>query len=161
MRFVDTMIFIKWGQATPAEAFQTEEISLCGYILAKIRNGEEALISGLVKDEALIWFSRYKASRLSDFIRSLAALTNLKIVEPTLEDELEATRLYGRYPLGITDLINLSLMKRHGIHEIYSTDKGFEQVPAVKRVLEELKGESGYRDFIKRLKCSSKGIEQP
>jgi len=152
MRFVDTMIFIKWGQATPTEAFQNEEIYLCGYILNKIRNGEKALISGLVKDEALIWFSRYKASRLSDFIRSLTALTNIKIAEPTLEDEHEATKHYGRYPLGISDLINLSIMKRHDVNEIYTTDKGFEQVPAVKRVFEELKAESGYRNFIMKLK---------
>jgi predicted nucleic acid-binding protein len=151
MRFVDTMIFIKWGQATLAEALKNEEISICGYILTKIRNGEETLTSGLVKDEALIWFSRYKASRLSDFIRSLTALTHIKIAEPTLEDELEAAKLYGRSPLGISDLINLSIMKRHGVNEIYSTDKGFEQVPILKRVFEELKSEPGYHNFVTEL----------
>jgi predicted nucleic acid-binding protein len=152
MRFVDTMIFIKWGQATLTEALQNEEISTCGYIFTRIRNGEEALTSGLVKDEALIWFSRYRASRLSDFIRGLTALTHIKIAEPTLQDELEATKLYGRYPLGISDLINLSIMKRHGINEIYSADKGFEQVPTLKRIFEELKSEPGYHNFVKHLK---------
>jgi bifunctional DNA-binding transcriptional regulator/antitoxin component of YhaV-PrlF toxin-antitoxin module len=29
MRFVDTMIFIKWGQATLAEGLKNEEISIC------------------------------------------------------------------------------------------------------------------------------------
>jgi len=152
MRFVDTMVFIKWGQATLTEALQNEETSTCGYILTKIRDGEEALTSGLVKDEALIWFSRYRASRLSDFIRSLTALTHIKIAEPTLEDELEAAKLYGRYPLGISDLISLSIMKRHGVNEIYSADKGFEQVPTLKRVFEELRSELGYQDFITKLK---------
>ena len=152
MKFVDAMIFIRWGQATPLEALRNEEISLCGYILAKIRDGEEALTSGLVKDEALIWFSRYKASRLSDFVGGLAALTHLKMVEPTLEDELEATKLYGRYPLGISDLINLSIMRRHGVSEIYSTDRGFEHVPTVKRIFEDLKNEPGYHSFTLELK---------
>jgi predicted nucleic acid-binding protein len=152
MRFVDTMVFIKWGQATLTEALQNEETSTCGYILTKIRDGEEALTSGLVKDEALIWFSRYRASRLSDFIRSLTALTHIKIAEPTLEDELEAAKLYGRYPLGISDLISLSIMKRHGVNEIYSADKGFEQVSTLKRVFEELRSELGYQDFITKLK---------
>lgn len=152
MRFVDTTIFIKWGQATPTEAFQNEETALCGYILTKIRNGEEALTSGLVKDEALIWFSRYKASKLANFIRSLVALTHIRIIDPTLEDELEATKLYNQYPLGISALINLSIMKKHGVHEIYSMDKSFDQIPAVKRVFEELKSEPEYRDFIKQLK---------
>ena len=40
---------------------QDEEIFSCRFILTKIRNGEEALISGLVKDEALVCFSRYNA----------------------------------------------------------------------------------------------------
>lgn len=49
MRFVDTTIFVKWGQATLNEALSSDHISLCGYILAKIRDGEEALTSSLVK----------------------------------------------------------------------------------------------------------------
>lgn len=152
MRFVDTTIFIKWGRSTIEEALQNEEVSLCGYILAKIRDGEEALISSLVKDEALIWFSRYKASRLADFIQGLISLTRIKIMESTIDDELVAAKLYGQYTLGISDLINLSIMKKCGVHEIYSTDKGFDQVPAVRRVFEELKNESGYRDFVAKLK---------
>jgi len=152
MRFVDSTIFIKWGQATIAEAQKDENISLCGYILAKIRDGEEALTSSLVKDEVLIWLSRYKASRLGDFIRSLTALTHLKIVNPTFEDQLESTRTHGQYPLGISDLINLSIMKRLGVREIYSMDKGFDGIPDVKRILEELRIESGYSEFITTLR---------
>ena len=152
MRFVDSTIFIKWSQATIAEAQRDEKISLCGYVLAKIRNGEEALTSSLVKDEVLIWLSRYKASRLGDFIRSLTALTHLKIVNPTLQDELESAMTHGQYPLGISDLINLSIMKRYGVHEIYSMDKGFDGVPDVKRTLEELRNESEYNQFTEALR---------
>jgi predicted nucleic acid-binding protein len=152
MRFVDTIIFIKWGQAAPAEAAQDEKISLCGYILSKIRNGEEALTSTLTKDEALIWFSRYKASRLSDFVRSLTALTSMTITHPSLEDELEATQQYGQYPLGISDLINLSIMKRHRTSEIDTTDQGFEKVPTLKRIFEDLKKEPEYNRFVTKLK---------
>lgn len=155
MRFVDATIFVKWGHATLTEALVNEEISLCGYILANIRDGEEAITSSLVKDEALIWFSRYRASRLSDFIRSLTALTKIRIVHSTLEDELEATKLYSRFPLGVSDLINLSVMKRHGVNEIYSTDRGFDQVTSVRRVFEELKEQPGYEDFLKELKRRS------
>lgn len=151
MRFLDTAILIKWGSATIAEVSE-EDVSTCGYILAKIRNGEEAVMSTLVKDEALIWFSRYKSPRLSDFLRGLMALTSLKIVEPTIEDELEAIRLFGRYDLGISDLINLSIMRRLRIGEIYSLDKGFDKVPDVKRVFDELRLEEGYKSFIAQLK---------
>lgn len=152
MRFVDATIFIKWGQATLTEALRDEEISLCGYVLAKIRDGEDAVTSNLAKDEALIWFSRYKASSLSSFIRSLTALTKITIAHSTLEDELEAAKAYGRFPLGISDLINLSIMKRHAVNEVYSTDRGFDQVTSIRRVFEELKGEPEYNNFFIELK---------
>ncbi len=151
MRFLDATILIKWGSATIAEVFK-EDVSTCGYILDKIRDGEETITSTLVKDEVLIWFSRYKSSRLSDFLRSLMALTGLKIVEPTVEDELEATRLFGKYRLGISDLINLSIMRRLGIREVYSLDKGFDDVPDLKRVFDELRLEEGYKSFIAKFK---------
>lgn len=151
MRFLDATILVKWGSSTSTGALK-EDIATCGYILAKIRNGEEAVTSTLVKDEALIWFSRYKMSRLSDFLRSLMALTNLKVVEPTIEDELEAARLFGKYRLGVSDLVNLSIMKRLGIREIYSLDKGFDSVPGVKRIFDEVRLEEGYRSFIAYLK---------
>jgi len=161
MRFVDSSIFIKWGRSTVSEALQDAEVSLCGYILSKIKDGEETMTSSLVKDEVLIWFSRYQASRLEDFIRSLIALTHIEVVYPTLEDELEATRLYAKYPLGISDLINYSIMKRYDIHEIYSTDKGLDKVPEVKRVFEELKDEPQYHDFIAELGRRGHGLHNP
>ena len=135
------------GASTLSEGLSGEGVSFCGYILAKTRNGEEALTSSLVKDEVLIRFSRCKASRLNDFIRGFIALTNVKVVNPTLEDELKATKLHGRFPLGISDLINLSIMRRCGMREIYSLDKGFDGVPAVKRIFKELKGETGSRFY--------------
>ncbi|MBS7627071.1 hypothetical protein KEJ51_08600 [Candidatus Bathyarchaeota archaeon] len=53
--------------------------------------------------------------------------------------------------MGISDLINLSIMKRYGVHEVYSLDKGFDKVPGFRRIFEELKLESGYGDFLKEL----------
>lgn len=148
MRFVDTAIFVRWGQASAREALQNEEITICRYVLSKIKNGELAMTSSLVKDEALIWFSRYRSSRLVDFVKSLVALTNLQVINPSFEDEFQATELHGQYPIGISDMINFSLMKRHGVLEIYSTDRGFDEVPSIRRVFHELKEETGYTDFV-------------
>ncbi|MBO3800627.1 MAG: hypothetical protein FGF52_06230 [Candidatus Brockarchaeota archaeon] len=55
MRLLDATILIRWGSATIAEALN-EDTSTCGYILAKIRDGEEAVTSMLVKDKTPIWF---------------------------------------------------------------------------------------------------------
>ncbi|MEM2661395.1 MAG: hypothetical protein QXS74_08765, partial [Nitrososphaeria archaeon] len=51
-----------------------------------------------------------------------------------------------------SDLINLSIMRRLGIREIYSLDKGFDDIPDIKRVFDELRLEEGYKSFITSLK---------
>ncbi|MGB9727591.1 MAG: type II toxin-antitoxin system VapC family toxin, partial [Nitrososphaeria archaeon] len=80
------------------------------------------------------------------------SFANLKIVNPTLEDEEFAAENFGKYPLGISDLINLGVMKRLNIKEIVSSDRGFDMVPEVKRVFEELKNENGFKEFSERMR---------
>ena len=118
MFFVDATIFIKWISASPKTLSFEAALS-----------GIPALTTTLVKDEVLIWLSRYRASKLEQFLDSLKTLASLKIVAPLQRHEEEAVRMYGKYPLGISDLINLSVMKSYNINMIYSADKGFDSVP--------------------------------
>ncbi|RLE73662.1 MAG: hypothetical protein DRZ80_05920 [Thermoprotei archaeon] len=155
MRFVDSTIFIKWVSASKKRLKIDEAIS--GYVLHKISRGEAALTTTLVKDKVLIWLSRYKASRLTRFLEAFKSLISLKLVAPTLEHEEKAAEMYGRYSLGISDLINLAVMKSYGITEIYSSDKGFDQIPWVKRIFENLTEESEFKEFLDTLKL--KGIK--
>ncbi|MBC7092247.1 MAG: type II toxin-antitoxin system VapC family toxin [Nitrososphaeria archaeon] len=148
--FIDATIFIKWMLADKNNF--TLETALSGYVLEKINRGYTAYTTSLVKDEILIWLSRYKTSKIMNFIFSLRALTNLKIVNPTLEDEEFAAENFGKYPLGISDLINLGVMKRLNIKEVVSSDRGFDTVPEVKRVFEELKNEKGFKEFSERMR---------
>ncbi|RLF13452.1 MAG: hypothetical protein DRJ66_07820 [Thermoprotei archaeon] len=155
MFFVDATIFIKWVSASPkALSF---EAALSGYVLYKISRGTPALTTTLVKDEVMIWLSRYRASKLEQFLKSLKALASLKIVAPLQKHEEEAVKMYGKYPLGISDLINLSVMKSYNIKVIYSTDKGFDSVPWVKRIFKELAQEGEFTEFLSMLK--DKGVK--
>ena len=155
MRFVDSTIFIKWVSASKKRLKIDGAIS--GYVLHKISRGEAALTTTLVKDKVLIWLSRYNASRLTRFLEAFKSLISLKLVAPTLEHEEKAAEMYGRYSLGISDLINLAVMKSYGITEIYSSDKGFDQIPWVKRIFENLTEESEFKEFLDTLKL--KGIK--
>ncbi|MHA1593896.1 MAG: PIN domain-containing protein [Candidatus Baldrarchaeia archaeon] len=125
--------------------------ALSGYILFKISRYERALTTTLVKDEVLIWLSRHRASALAKFLNSVRMMPNLEIVVPTMEDEKFAVENFGKYSLGISDLINLGVMKRLRVNEIYTTDKGFENV-GVKVVFSELKSESEFEEFLLELK---------
>ena len=109
MIFIDTPIFINWVAVDRDNVSLDDAIS--GYILYKVSKGMNAVSSTLVKDEVLIWLSRYKGSRIGDFLKGLKALIHLEIVSPSLLDEESATREFGKYPLGISDLINVNLMK--------------------------------------------------
>ncbi len=148
MRFVDANIFINWMSA--GRKLKLDE-ALSGYILFKISRYERALTTTLVKDEVLIWLSRHRASALAKFLNSVRMMPNLEIVVPTMEDEKFAVENFGKYSLGISDLINLGVMKRLGVNEIYTTDKGFENV-GVKVVFSELKSESEFEEFLLELK---------
>ena len=155
MIFVDSTIFIKWITASRKSLSLDEVIS--GYVLYKISRGQPTLTTTLVKDEVLIWLSRYKASKLGDFLQALRSLISLKLVTPTQEHEEDAINMYNKYPLGISDLINLAVMKSFGITEIYSADRGFDKVPWIKRIYRELIKENGFKEFLKVLK--EKGIK--
>ncbi len=155
MFFIDATIFIKWVTASPATLSLDAAIS--GYILYKISRGLSALTTTLVKDEVLIWLSKYRASKLELFLQSLRSLASLKLVTPSQEHEEEAVQMYGKYPLGISDLINLAVMRSYGIKLLYSSDKGFDAVPWIERVFEDLTREKGFTEFLEILK--QKGIK--
>ncbi len=111
----------------------------------------DAVSSTLVKDEVLIWLSRYRRSVIGDFLKSLRALIHLEMVNPNLLDEEEAAREFGKHPLGISDLININIMKRLNIDMIATSDKGFDKYPGIKRLFSEFSEEVEFRDFISKL----------
>ena len=152
MFFVDSPIFIKW--ATARKLLSLDE-AISGYVLYQVQQGERAVTSTLAKDEVLIWLSRYRSSKLEDFLEGLKLLAALDIVPPSLEDEQKAVSYVGKYELGMADLVNLAIMERLGISEVRSPDKGFETVPWVSRVFEQLASDEGFRDFLELLQRRS------
>ncbi len=146
--FVDANIFVNW---LAAGRYLTLDEAISGFILYRVSRGEHAITSTLVKDEVLIWLSRYKASAMKAFLGYLRLVPNLEIFDPTLDDEENAVYLFGKYPLGISDLINLSLMQRVGVDGIYTTDKGFLETN-MKVVFYELREDDDFRLFLRDLK---------
>ena len=149
MRFVDATIFVKWMAAIKKRL--SLESAIAGYVLKRIQDGEVAITSSIVKDEVLIWLSRYRASRLRNFLRALRIMPTLRIINPTLNDEEFAAANYGKFELGISDLINVSIMRRMNIDEIYTTDIGYGTA-GVRVVLYELQKEPEFGIFIDYLK---------
>ena len=147
-RFLDASIFINWLKTDPKRALHDETALISGYILQKIEFGEPAITIPPVKDEVCIWLSRYRATSLQRFLELLTGYTSLEIINPTLDDQAIAANMFGKYRLGFVDLMSLSVMKRLGLTEIYSSDTGFDSVTEVKRIFSQLKDEEGFKEFL-------------
>lgn len=148
MNFLDSTIFINWFKATKQD-LSKPEVAASGFILQRIEYGEPVLTSTLVKDEVAVWLSNYRRSRLPDFLDSLRAYMTLVLEPPGMEDQVEAERRLGSYPLGYLDCVNLSIMSRKAIGTIYTSDRGFDRVPGVRRVLEDVTQHAEFPAFKK------------
>lgn len=148
MNFLDSTIFINWFKATKRD-FVKPEVAGSGFVLHRIEHGEAALTSTLVKDEVALWLSRYKRSKLRDFLDAIRSYTSLTIESPTLDDEVEAESRLGACELGYLDCVNLAIMTRAHIDTIYTSDRGFESVPGVHRLLEDLTKDPKFPAFQK------------
>ncbi len=116
-------------------------------MLYKVELGEPVVTTSSVKDEVSIWLSRYRATSLQRFLQLLTGYTSLEMVNPTLDDQVNAGRGLGKYKLGFVDLLSISIMKRLGLKEIYSSDTGFDSVQGIRRLFDSLKDERGLKDF--------------
>ncbi len=146
MNFIDSTIFINWFKATKRDLSKPEVIA-SGFILNRLESGEPALTSSLVKEEVALWLSRYKRSKLTDFFDSLQAYTTLTIEFPTMEDQREAERHLGSYPLGYLDCVNLAIMSRSHVNVIHTSDRGFDNVSGVRRILEQVFEDPEFTNF--------------
>jgi predicted nucleic acid-binding protein len=152
VRFVDSPVFVKWMSASKKGL--SLEAAISGYILYRIENMEPAITTTLVKDEVLIWLSRYRASALPTFIKAIRSLYSLDIIAPTLEDQENACSMYGKLPLGLSDLISSTVMKRLNLTEIYTSDKGFEK-SGLTTIFYELAEKKEFREFTDFLKTKN------
>lgn len=146
-RFLGASILVNWLKVEPSRALRDEHALVSGYVLHKIETGESAVTSVTVKDEVAIWLSRYKPRTLRKFMELLLGYTSLEIVSPSIEDQVDAANSFGKYPLGYTDSLSLSLMGKYRITEIYSSDAGFDSVPNIKRIFDQLVNETEFERF--------------
>jgi len=146
VNFVDSTIFINWFKATKRDLARLH-VAASGFALYRIEKGESMLTSTLVKDEVALWLSRYKRSKLPAFLESIGSYTALTIECPSLDDEVDAERRFGSLPLGYLDCVNLAIMTRTKTDTIYTSDIGFDRVPGVHRILEELTTDPEFEIF--------------
>ncbi|MEE8358560.1 MAG: type II toxin-antitoxin system VapC family toxin [Candidatus Hydrothermarchaeales archaeon] len=93
-------------------------------ILGKIERGEKALTSLLVLLEvSWVLEAMGKQGYIKSTLDKISSYNSLEIEEVSLRDLQVGATLMAKHEIDINDSINLAIMERRGIKEVYSNDK--------------------------------------
>ena len=118
MRFIDTNIFIYALTAHPSFGQTAKRI------LERLESGEEATTSTLVLCEiAWVLEAMGKQGSIESTLEKILSYNSLKTIEITSDDMLMGANNMAAYSVDFNDGVNIALMMRLGISEIYSNDR--------------------------------------
>lgn len=118
MRFVDTNVFIyvitnhpRFAQASTA-------------ILERIEEGEKAATSTLVLCEvAWVLEAMGKMGSIRDTLEKIMSYSALEVCDFDSDDLVVGANLMAAHRVDFNDGVNLAIMERLGINEVYSNDE--------------------------------------
>jgi predicted nucleic acid-binding protein len=117
-RFVDTNIFIYAMSAHPRFG------EVARGILKRIEEGEFAVTSTLVLCEtAWVLESMGRQGEIKPALEKILSYGSLEIVDLTCDDLLMGANNMARQGVDFNDGVNLALMMRLGVSEVYSNDR--------------------------------------
>ena len=117
-RFVDTNIFIYALTAHPKFGKTAKNI------LERIENGEEAVTSTLVLCEvAWVLEAMGRQGSIKPTLEKIMSYPTLKVVDISQDDLLLGATNMDTEKIDFNDGVNLALMMRTGISEVYSNDQ--------------------------------------
>jgi predicted nucleic acid-binding protein len=117
-RFVDTNIFIYTLTAHPHFGKTAKNI------LERIEKGEQAITSALVLCEvAWVLEARGRQADIKPTLEKILSYQTLKIVDFSEDDLLIGANNMSTQNIDFNDGVNLALMMRIGVFEVYSNDQ--------------------------------------
>ena len=118
MRFIDTNVFIYAVTAHPQFGKTAKKI------LERIQNGEEAITSTLVLCEvAWVLEAMGRQGNIKPALEKILSYKSLEIVDFDEDDLFIAANNMSEENVNFNDGLNLALISRMGITEVYSNDK--------------------------------------
>jgi uncharacterized protein len=134
-RFLDTNILLRY-LAQPVTAEDQRMAELARDLLLRVERREELVVtSPLVIFETIFTLHRtYHAARaeIRDRVSEILALRGLQL--PGKRLFLAALTLFATSNLSFADAYIVVTMQAQGVREIYTWDKGFDQVAGITRV---------------------------
>ena len=131
MTFLDTNVILRyltWDDSEKAKKVEG--------LFKRIAKGEESLYTTILVINEVMWAleKSYKLpkSEIIDYTKHILNTPNLHLEDKELL--LEAINLYELENIDFIDAYNAIFMETKGINSIYSYDKHFDQISAIKRI---------------------------
>ena len=138
MRFLDANVFIyayykPRRQLTPSEKQMKENAKK---IISNITDGKEEVMTTVVHVSEIVNILKngMPLDQLTETIRGLFMLDNVKIVGVTPEAYFAATELGDDLKLEGNDALAVDFMRQNDVKEIYSFDEHFNDIERIKRL---------------------------
>jgi len=118
MRFIDTNIFIYVATDHPLYGGTSKTI------LERVESGEEAATSTLVLCEvAWVLEAMGRQSDIKETLEKILSYPSMEIAVFESDDLIVGSNLMASHRVDFNDAVNLAIMERLGIDEIYSNDE--------------------------------------
>lgn len=138
MRFLDANVFIYAYYKPKRELTEEQKImkEKAKGIIRRINDGKEEVITTVVhlSEVCNILKRAMKLYDLQTFLIGLYSMDNVKIVDVSKDMYFTAIGLMDEFKLDPNDCLAVLVMKQEGINEIYTFDKGFDNVGWIKRL---------------------------
>ena len=138
MRFLDANVFIYAYYKPKRELTKEQKImkEKAKEIIRRINDGEEDVVTTVVhlSEVCNILKRAMKLHDLQTFLIGLYSMDNVKIVDVSRDMYFTAIGLMDEFKLDPNDCLAVLVMEREGINEIYTFDKGFDNVGWIKRL---------------------------
>ena len=138
MRFLDANVFI-YAYYKPKKQLSQKEMNMkdnAKSIVTKIIEGREHVLTTVVHLSEIVNILKHVMPivEVSEVIRGLFNLDNVKIVDVTRDMYFEASELGNDFKLDANDALAIDVMELNGVNEIYTFDEDFDRVDRIKRL---------------------------
>jgi len=139
MRFLDSSIilhaFLKPRRRIPPPVQRLKD--RCKRILRRVEEGEPVVTTIVhLAEIANILEAHAGLQQTLCFLSSMFAADNIRIEGVDSRTAALAVSVAQRYGVSYSDAVAYLIMAQRGIKEVYSTDKHFDNLPGVRRILE-------------------------
>jgi len=137
VKFIDANIFL-YAYLKPKRKLKEHEVKIkeeAKKIIKKVNMGEEVIISTVHFSEiANILEENIPLEKAIEIEESILLKKNIKFIEINRKDYINSLETAKKYKIGLNDVLAYTVMREHGIKEIYSFDKDFDKLPGITRI---------------------------